>query len=74
LDARRFDGLKLPPTWREISAVEAVAHRAAPNNDAERKELTELAANWTACMAKASTASRQRQEQRRTRNRVPVTQ
>jgi peptidyl-dipeptidase A len=44
LDARRFDGLKLPPdAARKIKLLKLSLTAPAPNNDAERKELTELA-------------------------------
>ncbi|HEY2169859.1 MAG TPA: M2 family metallopeptidase [Candidatus Angelobacter sp.] len=44
LDARRFDGLKLPPELaRKFLLLKLSLIAPAPNNDAERKELTELA-------------------------------
>src|SRR5258707_13180586 len=44
LDARRFDGLKLPPDLaRKFLLLKLSLTAPAPNNDAERKELTELA-------------------------------
>ncbi|HEY5030541.1 MAG TPA: M2 family metallopeptidase, partial [Candidatus Angelobacter sp.] len=44
LDARRFDGLKLPPDLaRKFLLLKLSLIAPAPNNDAERKELTELA-------------------------------
>jgi peptidyl-dipeptidase A len=44
LDARRFDGLKLPPELaRKFLLLKLSLTAPAPNNDAERKELTELA-------------------------------
>src|SRR5262249_18142591 len=43
LDARRFDGLKLPPELaRKFLLLKLSLIAPAPNNDAERKELTEL--------------------------------
>jgi peptidyl-dipeptidase A len=45
LDARRFDGMKLPPDLaRKFLLLKLSLTAPAPNNDAERKELTELAA------------------------------
>src|SRR5579864_726806 len=44
LDARRFEGLKLPPDLaRKFLLLKLSLVAPAPNNDAERKELTELA-------------------------------
>src|SRR6476660_6571170 len=44
LDARRFDGVKLPPELaRKFLLLKLSLNAPAPNNDAERKELTELA-------------------------------
>ena len=44
LDARRFDGMKLPPDLaRKFLLLKLSLTAPAPNNDAERKELTELA-------------------------------
>src|SRR5689334_15997766 len=44
LDARRFQGLKLPPELaRKFLLLKLSLVAPAPNNDAERKELTELA-------------------------------
>ncbi len=44
LEARRFDGLKLPPELaRKFLLLKLSLVAPAPNNDAERKELTELA-------------------------------
>src|SRR5215467_6905954 len=44
LDARRFDGMKLPPELaRRFLLLKLSLVAPAPNNDAERKELTELA-------------------------------
>jgi peptidyl-dipeptidase A len=44
LDARRFDGLKMPPELRRKFMLLKLSLTApAPNNDAERKELTEIA-------------------------------
>jgi peptidyl-dipeptidase A len=44
LDARRFDGLKLPPDLaRKFLLLKLSLTAPAPNNDTERKELTELA-------------------------------
>ncbi|MBZ5504993.1 MAG: M2 family metallopeptidase [Acidobacteriia bacterium] len=44
LDARRFDGMKLPPALaRKFLLLKLSLTAPAPNNDAERKELTELA-------------------------------
>jgi peptidyl-dipeptidase A len=44
LDARRFDGLKMPPELkRKFMLLKLSLVAPAPNNDAERKELTELA-------------------------------
>jgi peptidyl-dipeptidase A len=44
LDARRFDGLKLPPELaRKFKLLKLSLTAPAPNNDAERKELTEIA-------------------------------
>ncbi len=44
LDARRFEGLKLPPELaRKFLLLKLSLTAPAPNNDAERKELTELA-------------------------------
>jgi peptidyl-dipeptidase A len=44
LDARRLDGLKLPPDLaRKFLLLKLSLTAPAPNNDAERKELTELA-------------------------------
>jgi peptidyl-dipeptidase A len=43
LDARRFEGLKLPPDLaRKFLLLKLSLTAPAPNNDAERKELTEL--------------------------------
>src|SRR5262245_56066304 len=44
LAARRFDGLKLPPELaRKFMLLKLSLTAPAPNNDAERKELTEIA-------------------------------
>jgi peptidyl-dipeptidase A len=44
LDARRFDGMKLPPELaRKFKLLKLSLTAPSPNNDAERKELTELA-------------------------------
>jgi peptidyl-dipeptidase A len=44
LDARRFDGLKMPPDLaRKFLLLKLSLTAPAPNNDAERKELTGLA-------------------------------
>src|SRR5262249_18699950 len=44
LDARRFDGLKMPPQLaRQFKLLKLPLVAPAPNNDAERKELTEIA-------------------------------
>jgi peptidyl-dipeptidase A len=44
LDARRFDGMKLPPELaRKFLLLKLSLTAPAPNNDAERKELTGLA-------------------------------
>jgi peptidyl-dipeptidase A len=44
LDARRFDGLKMPPELaRKFLLLKLSLTAPAPNNDSERKELTELA-------------------------------
>jgi peptidyl-dipeptidase A len=44
LDARRFDGLKMPPELqRKFKLLKLSLTAPAPNNDAERKELTEIA-------------------------------
>jgi len=44
LDARRFDGLNLPPELkRKFLLLKLSLVAPAPNNDAERKELTEIA-------------------------------
>src|SRR5215467_12223850 len=44
LDARRFDGMKLPAELaRKFLLLKLSLVAPAPNNDAERKELTELA-------------------------------
>src|SRR5260221_9347150 len=44
LDASRFDGMKLPPDLaRKFLLLKLSLNAPAPNNDAERKELTELA-------------------------------
>jgi peptidyl-dipeptidase A len=44
LDARRFDGMKLPPELsRKFLLLKLSLNAPAPNNDVERKELTELA-------------------------------
>jgi peptidyl-dipeptidase A len=44
LEARRFDGLTLPPELkRKFLLLKLSLVAPAPNNDAERKELTELA-------------------------------
>ena len=46
LDARRFDGMKLPPELaRKFKLLKLSLTAPAPNNDAERKELTVLASN-----------------------------
>jgi len=46
LDARRFDHLKMPPELKRKFVLLKLALTApAPNNDAERKELTTLASN-----------------------------
>jgi peptidyl-dipeptidase A len=45
LDARRFDHLKMPPELaRKFKLLKLSLVAPAPNNDAERKELTEIAA------------------------------
>jgi peptidyl-dipeptidase A len=45
LEARRFDGMELPPELaRKFLLLKLSLTAPAPNNDAERKELTELAA------------------------------
>jgi peptidyl-dipeptidase A len=44
LDARHFDGLKMPPELaRKFKLLKLSLTAPAPNNDAERKELTEIA-------------------------------
>src|SRR5262245_59529077 len=44
LGARRFDGLKMPPELqRKFMLLKLSLTAPAPNNDAERKELTEIA-------------------------------
>jgi peptidyl-dipeptidase A len=44
LEARRFDGMRLPPDLaRKFLLLKLSLTAPAPNNDAERKELTELA-------------------------------
>src|SRR5215472_16129846 len=44
LEARRFDGLKMPPQLaRKFTLLKLSLTAPAPNNDAERKELTEIA-------------------------------
>jgi peptidyl-dipeptidase A len=44
LDARRFEGLKMPPELaRKFMLLKLSLVAPAPNNDAERKELTEIA-------------------------------
>src|SRR5262249_54470549 len=44
LDARRFDKLKMPPELtRKFMLLKLSLTAPAPNNDAERKELTEIA-------------------------------
>jgi peptidyl-dipeptidase A len=44
LEARRFDGLKMPPELaRKFTLLKLSLTAPAPNNDAERKELTEIA-------------------------------
>jgi len=44
LDARRFDGLSMPPELaRKFMLLKLLLVAPAPNNDAERKELTEIA-------------------------------
>jgi len=44
LDARRFDGMKLPPELaRKFLLLKLSLIAPAPNNEAERKERTELA-------------------------------
>ena len=44
LDARRFDGLKMPPELqRKFKLLKLSLTAPAPNNDTERKELTEIA-------------------------------
>ena len=44
LAARRFDGMKLPPDLaRKFMLLKLSLTAPAPNNDAERKELTEIA-------------------------------
>src|SRR5437660_592493 len=46
LDARRFDGMNLPPELaRKFKLLKLSLTAPAPNNDAERKELTVLASN-----------------------------
>src|SRR5262249_15185732 len=44
LEARRFNGLKMPPELaRKFTLLKLSLTAPAPNNDAERKELTEIA-------------------------------
>ena len=46
LEARRFDGLKMPPELqRKFLLLKLALVAPAPNNDAERKELTTIAAD-----------------------------
>ena len=46
LEARRFDGLKMPPELtRKFMLLKLSLTAPAPNNDAERKELTTIAAS-----------------------------
>jgi len=46
LEARRFDGLKMPPELqRKFLLLKLSLVAPAPNNDAERKELTTIAAD-----------------------------
>src|SRR5258708_5989464 len=46
LDARRFDGMKMPPELaRKFKLLKLSLTAPAPNNDAERKELTTIAAS-----------------------------
>jgi peptidyl-dipeptidase A len=46
LDARRFEGLEMPPELqRKFKLLKLSLTAPAPNNDAERKELTTLASN-----------------------------
>jgi len=46
LEARRFDGLKMPPDLqRKFLLLKLSLVAPAPNNDAERKELTTIAAD-----------------------------
>src|ERR1044071_8685868 len=61
LEARRFEGLKLPPELaRKFLLLKLSLVAPAPNNDAERKELTELASKLDGMTAKGNTASRRR--------------
>src|ERR1700686_3797682 len=49
LDTRRFDGLKMPPELaRKFVLLKLSLTAPAPNNDAERKELTEIATSMDA--------------------------
>lgn len=49
LEARRFDGLKLPPdTSRKLMLLKLSLPMPAPNNDAERAELTKIATSLEA--------------------------
>jgi peptidyl-dipeptidase A len=49
LDTRRFDGLKMPPELaRKFVLLKLSLTAPAPNNDAERKELTQIASSMDA--------------------------
>ncbi len=49
LDTRRFDGLKMPPELaRKFVLLKLSLTAPAPNNDAERKELTQIATSMDA--------------------------
>src|ERR1700682_5194950 len=49
LDTRRFDGLKMPPDLaRKFVLLKLSLTAPAPNNDAERKELTQIASSMDA--------------------------
>ncbi|HJX83553.1 MAG TPA: M2 family metallopeptidase, partial [Candidatus Angelobacter sp.] len=49
LDTRRFDGLKMPPDLaRKFVLLKLSLTAPAPNNDAERKELTQIATSMDA--------------------------
>ena len=72
LDARRFDGLKLPPELaRKFLLLKLSLVAPAPNNDAERKELTELASKLDGMYGKGKyckpTAARKAQRRARRR-------